>query len=121
MVDALRAAFGISVGASREISFSRSDRPFLAAAGPRGAGQTLFCVSGLDALEQIAAAMPRKVPEKAANTPLSDDNFSDRRPANDRDLAFPSVWYSQGRVYGKVNLARDPKRGWFEIFVPKSV
>jgi hypothetical protein len=75
----------------------------------------LFCASGLEGLERILEAMPRKT----TGLELAPCVRTKQQSTHRRDNEIPELsgfWFSHGRLHGKVDLRREPKRGWFEVY-----
>jgi hypothetical protein len=113
------------VHASPVLLSSNSNLPFPARSstvGPRVEG-TLLCASGLDGLARILDAHRRRPEPEITTLPcLSQDTECVSVRGNDAD-EFPEltgVWFSQGRVHGKVDLSGAPRRGWFEMYATEA-
>lgn len=110
----------------RPVPLSRSSNVPLSArrsaAGPRVEG-SLLCTSGLDGLARILDAHPRRPKTEIVTLPCLSQNSECRSIRGDDLDEFPEltgVWFSQGRVYGKVDLNGAPRRGWFKMYATKA-
>ena len=105
--------------ARRIVSVRPTQQARQSAVQSRSDGVVSFA-TGLDELERILDAhrRDRVRPEIQLNdAPRSNNSCAGR---SDLPLELTGVWFKQGRRVGDVDLSRDPKGGWFEMYAEKT-